>query len=254
MIKSGFIKSQVSKSVAAGQTSNFIRRLAFSVVDSVAAEHYCGSLYSTKCLQVSAAIQSVLNRLGIESELWMGAVCVAEVFEELGHEAWGGFWDRDHHIWLVTAFREYVDLGIAQAHRHPRSRRADGIPIPALWWSDVTRWPSVIRYLPDSPISIGLEGEDARDLAEFQADVMTALDRHIASSTVHDTRFPRMLTGVESMNAGTEQGDRWLTRAIALQERGTPFPSWIREREHELTTLGTGAQSRLIDVPGLAGP
>lgn len=83
MIKPGFIKAQVAKPAANGETSNFLRRLVFSVVDRVAKAHY-GPLYSTKYFQVSAAIQAVLDRLGIESRLWIGAVCIAEVFDEPG--------------------------------------------------------------------------------------------------------------------------------------------------------------------------
>ena len=185
--------------------------------------------------------------------MWIGAVCVAEVFDEPGHASWGGFWDQDHHIWLATEYFEYVDLSISQCHRHPRCRRPDGVPIPALWWSDVTQWPPVIRYLPDSPVAMGLEGEDALDLARFRAKVMAALDGHIATRTVQDTAFDRILIGVESMNEGFDRGDQWLTRAIVFQDSGVPFPNWIREREQELMTLGARAPSRLAGVPGFDG-
>jgi hypothetical protein len=253
VIKPGFIKAQVGNSAANGETSNFLRQLVLSVVDAVAMKHY-GSAYPLKCLQVSAAIQAVLNRFGIGSRLWLGAVCVAEVFDEAGQESWGGFWGGDHHVWLVTDYLEYVDLSISQCHLHPRCRRQDGVPIPPIWWSDVTQWPTVLRYLPDSPIKIGLEGEDAADLNEFLTTVMAALDRHLTTRTVQDTQFRRLLSDAASMNEGFDQGNPWLVRAIVFQEKGIPFPAWIRTREQELRTFGPRATSRLAGTSGEFGP
>jgi hypothetical protein len=81
MIKPGFIKAQVVKSAANKEGSPFLRRLVFSVVDESAKAHR-GPLYSTKCFQVSGVIRAVPRRFGIESRLWVGAICVAEVFED----------------------------------------------------------------------------------------------------------------------------------------------------------------------------
>ncbi len=249
MIKPGFIKAQVARSAANKQTTPFLRRLVFSTVDEVATAHY-GPRYSTKCLQASACIQAVLGRFGVKSQLWIGAMCVAEVFDEPGYESWGGFWDQDHHVWVITEYAELVDLSISQLHRHPRCRRPDGVSIPALWWTDLDQWPPVIRYLPDSPIKIGLEGEDADDLASFQAKVMAALDARLATSTVQSTAFGRILSDVEWMNEATERGDPWLTRALVFVDTAIAFPDWIRERERELLRLGLQAPSRLAGFAG----
>lgn len=86
---------------------------------------------------------------------------------------------QDHHIWLTTEYDELVDLSISHCHRHPRSRRTDGIPMPPLWWNDLGQWPPVIRYLPDAPVRIRLQGEDAADLARLEREVMTALDARL---------------------------------------------------------------------------
>lgn len=80
---------------------------------------------------------------------------------------------------------------------------------------------------------------------------MAALDEHLATRSVQDTTFERMLSGVESMNERTERGDPWLARAIVFQDRGIPFPDWIQERERELIALGPKAPSRLVGVTGL---
>jgi len=56
----------------------------------VANEHY-GDTYARKCLQTSAVIQMLLERIGISSTLWIGAACFAEVFENPSEGAWGGF-------------------------------------------------------------------------------------------------------------------------------------------------------------------
>lgn len=119
--------------------------------------------------------------------------------------------------------------------------------------SNVTQWSTILRSCPtrNSPIVIGLEGEDAQDLASFQRKVMAALDEHLATRSVQDTTFRRMLSGVESKNERTERGDPWLARAIVFQDQGIPFPGWIQERERELIALGPKAPSRLVGVTGL---
>lgn len=250
MIKKSFIKKQVEKAARLGVTPPVLRQLVFSVVDQVAREHY-GEQYPLKCLQTAAAIQQVLSEIGIQSNLWCGAVCFAEVFEDVPDIIWGGFWDQDHHIWVVTEFKEYVDLSISQLHRHPRSRRADGTPIPAVWWDDITQWPRAIRYLPDSPIRIGLQNEDAADLAHFLQRVQQAFLKLLAEGEVDIVKFTPLLTGPSAMNDLYEQGLAWAVRSFIVQERNIPFPAWIAEREDELWnawSAGRMAPSRIDDA------
>lgn len=179
----------------------------------------------------------------------MGAVCAAEVFREPGVAAWGGFWDKDHHIWLATEFYEYVDLSISQLHLHPRRRRTDAIPIPPLWWSDITSWPPVLKYLPDTPIQMGLEcQEDIDDMKAFQQKVDSAFDTMLSHDNFEKIAFGAILGGPESMNGLYEQGNEWVVRALVFQERSIPFPDWIRDREAELVAAhqrGVRAASRL---------
>jgi hypothetical protein len=178
---------------------------------------------------------------------------VAEVFEDQGYATWGGFWDQDHHLWLTTQYDELVDLSISHVHRHPRSRRSDGIAMPAVWWNDLGQWPPVIRYLPDAPVKIGLQGEDAADLARFQGKVMMALDARLATGSVQDTAFGRILSDIEWMNEATRLGDPWLTRAVVFVDGRIPFPDWIQDRERELNSLGATAPRRLAGLEAETG-
>lgn len=204
-----------------------------------------------KCLQASAAIRRVLDLIGIRSTLWCGAVCFAEVFDSGSDFAWGGFWDRDHHVWLVTEFGEYVDLSISQMHKHPGSRRSDGIPVPAVWWDDISRWPSVITYLPDSPIGIGLEGGDAVDLARFLDLVQQAFHDLVTRSEVHSVKFGPLLTGPDGLNELHAKGLPWAVRAYEFEVRNVHRPSWIVDRQAELeaaTSTRSSPRSRLDDI------
>lgn len=247
MIKPSFIKKQVEKASRVQATSPVLRSLVFSVVDQVAQDHY-GNQYPLKCLQTAAAIQQLLTTIGIKSNLWCGAVCFAEVFDQASDISWGGFWGEDHHVWVVTEFKEYVDLSISRLHQHPKSRRTDGSPVPAVWWDDITRWPPVIRYLPDSPIGIGLKGSDARDLAHFLRRVEQAFSDFLAHGQIDAVKFSPLLAGPDAMNDLYARGLPWAVRSYVIQERNIPFPSWIVEREEELWSAwaaGTTAPSRM---------
>lgn len=250
MIKESFIKKQVEKAARIGATPPVLRSLVLSLVDQVAQEHY-GDQYPLKCLQTAAGIQHVLAAIGIQSRLWCGAVCFAEAFEDVPNISWGGFWDQDHHIWVITEFKEYVDLSISQLHRHPRSRRADGIPIPAVWWDDITLWPPVIRYLPDSSVGIGLKGEDAVDLTRFLQRAEQAFRGLLTQGRVDSIKFGPLLAGPNSMNDLYAQGLPWAVRSYFIQEHSIPFPAWIADREGELWNAweaGRRAPSRLKDT------
>ncbi len=192
-----------------------------------------------------------------ESQLWMGATCFAEVFHEASVGGWGGFWGHDHHIWVVTELREYVDLNISLLHLHPSRSRRDGIAVPAIWWDDQAHWPPVIRYLPNSPINIGFDTvEETADLELFLERVAACFDT-LRDLNVGDIKFGPLLSNTDGMNELHAQGHPWLTRAIIFQDRRIPFPAWIQEREVELYACwqqGKRAPSRLVHVPGLSKP
>jgi hypothetical protein len=143
------------------------------------------------------------------------ALCLWLKFSKTpGYAMWGGFCDQDHHRWLTTQYDDLVDLSISRVHRHPRCRRSDGIAMPSVWWNDLRQWPSIIRYLHDAPVKIGLQGEDAADLATFQGKVMTAHDARLATGSVQGTAFALILCDVDEMNQATCMGNLWLTRTV----------------------------------------
>jgi hypothetical protein len=165
----------------------------------VARAHY-GDAYPTKCVQTSIAVHRLLARLGIASPVWLGAFCAAEVFDS--HVVgWGGFWGDEHHAWTTTEFYELIDLSVAEMTRHPRASRTDGIAIPPLWWDDITQWPQVLRYLPDSAVEPAFPDSSAmHDLDRFLHAVDQAFDDKLANGSVEGVRFGPMLRGADSMN------------------------------------------------------
>jgi hypothetical protein len=168
----------------------------------------------------------------------MGAFCAAEIFEEWGHDGWGGFWGDDHHIWLVTEFNELVDLNVAVMHQHPRSRRSDGVPMPPLWWDLACGWPSVISYLPDMLVErVELPDiSDQMDLIEFEAAVMRRFEDAILTQRPDQLKCAGLLEDIDAMQRLHEAGNPWLNRAIAFQERGIPLPLWMRTRAQEIAS------------------
>ena len=252
MIAASFLHLQTAESAKNRCTSPFLRKLILSVVDTAAKAHYRQD-YSLKCLQTASALQLLLTRVRISSLLWVGAVCVAEVFEQAGVASWGGFWDSDHHFWLETEFQEYVDLGIGQLHLHPLRRRTDGIPMPSIWWNDIGKWPHVIRYLPDTTASFELDTtEDANDLFSFKAKVEDEFAAVLLHHNIEDIIFGPILSGLETMNMLQQQGHSWVVGALPFQESAIPFPEWIRQREREFMEAyhrGERPPSRLADVP-----
>lgn len=252
MIKPAFLKRQSEKSLQEKRTSPFLRRLVFQVVDAAARGHYADA-YPTKCFQCSAAIATLLDGFGIRSRMMAGAVCIAETSEgEMPR--WGGFWDQDHHVWLMTGFGELVDLSIGVLHRHPASSRADGHPNPPLWWTDPGVWPPIIRYLPDTEVHRLADPAERADLDRFRSRAIDDLGALTADGTVEDISFGPILDGMATLDGLTQAGNPWARRAYAIQRHRVPHPPWIRRREEELMEAWRQrrpASSHLRQVPGV---
>jgi hypothetical protein len=180
----------------------------------------------------------VLKKLGIESKLWTGAACFAVAYKSgVGQTGWGGFWDRDHHVWLVTEFMELVDLTISELHLHPASSRRDAEPIPPLWWDDIAGWPKTIRYLPEgavAPIFQFETREETEDLERFKARVLATMERYLAERKTEDVAFGPMLEGEHSLNSLYEQGHPYLVKTLIVHQLNIPFPPWVQRRMDEL--------------------
>lgn len=235
MIKPAFLKAQIEKSRRSRRTSSFLRRLIFSSAHEVARNWYADD-YPTRCLQTSCAVQALLKRFGIQSEIWLGALCTAGIYTDPPGATWAGFWDQDHHLWLRTEFNEFVDLSASQLHLHARSIRTGGVGMPAIWWDDINQWPSVIRYLPDTRIdSVRLpDAKDQADLEAFCLAVEAFLDQRMNTEAVEQIVFGPILDNVDTLNRLTKQGHPWVCGALAYQNIDAEFPPWIEEREREL--------------------
>lgn len=238
MIKKGFLQKQVQSSRRDRRTTPFLRRFVLSIVAEALQVHY-GIESPEKCLQSSLAIQLVLDRLGISSSPWMGAACFAQAYKNAPHRTgWAGFWGEDHHVWLITEFRELVDLTISQLHLHPAFSRSDGEPIPPLWWDDLGSWPNTIRYLPDGRLSTNCKFEtrdDDDDLKAFKAHVIETMARHTSSQDVQNVTFAPILENEDSLNSLYQQGHPYIVKTHVVHQRAMPFPPWIQRRITELT-------------------
>ncbi len=252
MIKPSFLKRQAEKSLRERRTSPFLRRLVFQVVDAAARAHYADA-YPTKCFQCSAAIATLLTGYGIRSRLMAGAVCIAEASDgELPR--WSGFWDQDHHVWLMTGYGELVDLSIGVLNRHPASLRGNGLANPPLWWSDPGTWPQIIRYLPDMEVHGLGEPSEQADLERFQGRATSDMKALVATATVESVSFGPILDGLTTLEALTRSGNAWARHAYGIQQQHVPLPPWICRREEELMEAWKQrrpAASHLRQVPGV---
>ena len=122
MLNEEFIKAEIDKSKQDRSTSPFLRKFIFKIVDEAAKTIY-GKNYSDRCAQTSEAIKYLLNALDIKSKIFVGSVCILEVYKrksEVGF-CWGGFWDDQSHLFNITEFSELVDLTISQLHLNQKS-------------------------------------------------------------------------------------------------------------------------------------
>lgn len=234
MIKRAFIEKQVERSKRERRTSSFLRRLIMGVVDRSAFEHY-GSSYPTRCIQCSAALSLLLRDLGIRNFLTLGAFCIAEVFSDGSPPRWGGFWNRDHHVWMNSEFGEIVDLTVSTLHKHPASQKGAALAAPPIWWSDCSRFPAIFRYLPDSPANPDIADRDgSADLADFLKLVRKRFAETLERSEVAEIARPQILDGFETLQRLLVSGDEWTKAVFAVQQFRVPFPDWIVGREAEL--------------------
>lgn len=255
MIKPAFLKKQVERSKRRRRTTPFLRRLIFSVVDNEARRRYADK-YCMRCFQCSAAIVMLLKHLGIQSSMVAGAFCIAEVFDDVRDLRWGGFWDRDHHVWAMSEFGEVIDLSIGQLHRHPRGTRDDAIPTPPIWWTDAGVMPPIFRYLPDTVVHALADPTEIADLNEFKIAVRSKLHQVLETFEVAEITFGPVVDCVDTLQAMMDARDRWATNAFAVQEYDLPFPPWIAEREAELLEchrLNRPPPSRLAAIGNFFG-
>ncbi len=234
MIKQAFIKKQLEKTKRERETFLFLRRLIFYVVDRALIQHYPDT-FSMKCLQASVAIRILLDLNGIRSREFMGAVCVSQVFEDESKlPSWNGFWGEDHHVFLVTENNELVDLTMRYLHLHPLSKGNGQLPVPAIWWNDIDRWPTILKYIPEGAVEIMLPEDETLDLEDFKKLVLKEYEMSLKNSTINEIVYEPILNGVDSLNKLHNKGNLWLKKSYIFEEQGIPLPPWIEAKEGEL--------------------
>ncbi|MBL4781103.1 MAG: hypothetical protein JKX92_02570 [Porticoccaceae bacterium] len=235
MIEQSTLTAEIIESRRQSVTSDFIRQLTFFVVDRALLNHYPIS-HSMKCFQSSLAIQLVLKRFKIKSQVILGELCVPQVFDdELLAPNWSGFWGDNHHVWLLTEFGELVDLNVRYLHKHPESQQIHKqLEMPAIWWNEITQWPSILRYFPQGPVEANFSQDEMDDFEQFKKHVSKTLEFVISSMAVEDLLFSPILEGTDSINELRKKGNLWLQRSAKLQNMTTPYPKIISDREQEL--------------------
>lgn len=228
------LRDEAARSIRERRTSEVVRCAVVGAVHSALVERYDGD-FSERCLQASFAIRRTLEVLGIRATPWAGDLCVVETFWNPPPEwSWGGFWDQDHHVYVVTEFVELVDLSICQLHRHGARRRPDGHAPPMVWWDDVTTPAPVLRHLPRARINHGLVGAEAEDLSELLQAVEGLVNPDALATDMPSYPGP-VVSSVHDIARLAEGGDPWAIGAFtAAAHPDFAFPPWIQERDKEL--------------------
>jgi len=127
------LEEEIKKSKFEKLTSPLLMYFIFNLIEESLFEVY-GKNSSMKCLQSSIAIQKILKQFGIESKIHYGSCCFSLIEKKTKNFCWGGFWDKDHHVWLITEFEELIDFTISLVHLHPKIiTKNDFEEIPPLW-------------------------------------------------------------------------------------------------------------------------
>ncbi len=234
MIKKSYLNKQLKKSRKCNQTSSFLIQLVFQIVDEVLSNHYEES-YSDRCLQSSLAIQQVLAFLGIDSYVYGTDFCIAQAYEGSSDVIWGGFWDTNHHVWVVTEFDETVDLSVSQSHKHSSNSRPNQLPIPAIWWQRADEWPEVIKYLQSGVINPELSDAGNRDLQVVSSKIDEMLATIMNDFDVRDISFQPIIQSPRSLEDLLGSNHSWAKKVYLFNQSSAPLPPWIQEKERQLT-------------------
>jgi phage protein U len=226
------LRSEVDKSKVRRRTTWALRRFVLGAVDESLREHYGGN-YSDRCFQSATAIREVLKFLEIGCKLWNGHVCMTRVtiVNEAPEFGWAGFWDRDDHVWAFNEFGELIDLAISHLHQHSASALRVDLPIPAIWWDDVTRWPSTMIYMPAGNPIAEFSPVEAQDTDRFMEEVREKVKAR-AEEALGQGYEKAVLSGSESLNALMEQKHPWVLLCSHAQH--IPMPTWVVNRMEEL--------------------
>ncbi|MFA6238137.1 MAG: hypothetical protein WC635_12460 [Bacteriovorax sp.] len=230
------LKKEIRTSKKNKRTTLELKKYFFTLTSSLLSNHY-GENYSDRCLQASLGIKYLLSCAGIESFLVQGALCIPVIRKEHFEFGWQGFWDQDHHFWLITEFGEHIDLTIHQANIHPAFTGSKQHTPTPIWWNNFSNMPSVLKYLNltiyPAKQSVELqEKEENEALQSFLANIKsknTKFQREYTQSS-----FEKILSTSEDMILWENQKDPWLMGLRIYNDNPIEFPNWIVEKEAEL--------------------
>ena len=231
------IDNEIEKSKKEKSITPFIKYLIFSILEDSLVEVY-GSNYSMKCLQSSIATRELLNDLGFHSKLDYGSCCFSIVRGQYPYNlTWGGFWDKDYHIWVITEYHELVDFTISQMHLHPKLDLQVKIePILPLWYSPIDTMPSILKYLPQDfniVVQEKLSGQDKVDLDSLLA---LAKKKLILARENNQYRMYEkfIIENPSVLEHLLKNGNVWMKGSVMMQQKQIPLPAWIQNKEKEL--------------------
>lgn len=223
-----------------------LRDYIFSVVDETNLEIF-GDKSSFKCAQTALATAFLLSKFGIESVYILGSVCVPKISVNLSTMSWHGFWNNDHHYWIMTKFGEIVDLSVAYLHRHP-VQKTSILEMPPVWIDTNQGVPTCFKYFNSEcfnvdysqgrPVITFLEDNDKtatlspeQELAEYWA----ALEQNfMKTEKTYVSRFPCHITEGMTENDLHTSTSAYLNLIPKFLDENIESPRWIIEREAEL--------------------
>ena len=227
-------------------TTLAFRDYIFSVVDESNLEVF-GERSSFKCAQTALATAYLLSKFGIESVYILGSVCVPKISTDLSIMSWHGFWNNDHHYWIMTKFGEIVDLSVAYLHMHPMQKSAI-LEMPPVWIDTNQGVPTCFKYFHSEcfnvdysqgiPVTKFLEDNDkttALSPEQEMAEYWAALERNfMKTDKTYVSRFPCHITEGMTENDLRISTSTYLSSIPKFLEKNIEFPQWIIEREAEL--------------------
>lgn len=235
------LKNEIRKSKTNKRTTLELKKYLLTLTSNELINHY-GENYSDRCLQASLGIKYLLACLGIKSHLVTGAACIPTA-SKLHHDiGWQGFWDQDHHHWLVNDLGELVDLTIHQVNLHPRSANTQRYDPPPIWWNNCSNVPAIIKYLPQTTYNFRQtftleEPQENEKMIAFLESIKSENSRFLKKYS--DSKFEKVLCSVSNLAEWETEEDSWTKGMRYYNDNFVPLPHWIIMREQELLQSST---------------
>lgn len=230
------LKDEINISLNEKSCTPFLKYFVFGLIGKCLFKIY-GQESSIKCLQSSISIQLILEKLGIKSRIYLGSCCFGMTEKNTRTFRWGGFWDGDHHLWLVSEFKELIDFTISLLHLHPSNVSTNGFDeIPPLWWTPIEIAIPIFRYLPTDLnviVEEKLEGVEKLKLDKLKKLVEEELNLSLQSDNL-EMYDKYILENPDILNRLIEMGNPWLNGCLTVVEREIPMPDWVLQKEIEL--------------------